>query len=54
MTELWRRSIRGLPTSSDGLTDAQAAPAIEGKKDKEALLLRIVEGIEGQVRVHSM
>ncbi|CAG8505142.1 15835_t:CDS:10 [Acaulospora colombiana] len=48
MTELFRRSMRGLPISADGLTDAQAAPAMEGKKDKEAFILRIVEGIEDQ------
>ncbi|PVF94289.1 heme peroxidase [Serendipita vermifera] len=50
MTELLRRSMRGLPTSADGLTDAQAAPAMEGKKDKESFLLRIVDEIEGQVK----
>jgi len=42
--------MKRLPTSADGLTDAQAAPNVEGREDKESVLMRMVKGFNGQVR----
>ena len=50
LAELLRRSSNRLPTSADGLTDAEAAPTVEQKQDKEAFLMRMVKGLSGQVR----
>jgi linoleate 10R-lipoxygenase len=49
LSEVLRRSMQRLPSSADGLTDAEAAPNVEGRRDKESLLMRTVKGINGQV-----
>jgi hypothetical protein len=50
LSEVLRRSMRRLPSSADGLTDAQAMPNVEGREDKESALMRMVKGFNGQVR----
>ncbi|KAG8791373.1 hypothetical protein FRC17_008760, partial [Serendipita sp. 399] len=50
MADSVHRSVRGLPKSKDGLSDAQAAPAMEGKKGDEASLVKLVKGISGQIK----
>lgn len=52
ITEVKRLSLRRPPKSSDGLSDAQAAPTMEGKQDKTSLLLRVVKSVDGQVSLH--
>lgn len=49
-TEVLRRSMRGLPASNDGLTDAEAAPSVEGKSPDEGAVMRLVKGLNGQAR----
>lgn len=49
LAEMLRRSSGRLPSSGDGLTDAEAAPDVERKEDREALLMRMVKGFTGQV-----
>ncbi|KAG9021613.1 hypothetical protein FS842_006536, partial [Serendipita sp. 407] len=48
MAENIHRSFRGLPASMDGLSDAQAAPLMEGKQHDEGFLLRAVKSVNGQ------
>ncbi|KIM21654.1 hypothetical protein M408DRAFT_333328 [Serendipita vermifera MAFF 305830] len=50
LAEMLRRSGNNLPTSNDGLTDAEAAANVENRQDKEALLMRAVKSFSGQVR----
>ena len=42
--------MRGLPASKDGLTDAEAAPSVEGKRPDEGAIMRFIKGLNGQVR----
>jgi len=49
LSEVINRSIKRLPSNPDGLTDAEAAPAVERREDKESALMTVVKRMSGQV-----
>ncbi|CAG7848099.1 Psi-producing oxygenase A AltName: Full=Fatty acid oxygenase ppoA; Includes: RecName: Full=Linoleate 8R-lipoxygenase; Includes: RecName: Full=9,12-octadecadienoate 8-hydroperoxide 8R-isomerase [Serendipita indica DSM 11827] len=50
LADVVNRSYRGLPISQDGLSDEQAAPATENKREQEAWLLHAAKGLDAQIR----